>query len=132
MSLSTATPGRKSPADPHIVSGALTALRTLRDCTERALAALDRDDPDAASVAVNEGELASQELNQLLTHDVGRTPELMREAEVIAVLQAMTLDRATASRDEAGRELARVTESERGLRGYKQNDSSTSTLDWES
>ena len=126
------------PNDPK-TNEALAALRDLRDATERALAALERDDPEAATASLEEGARASRRLDALFqtwssggARAAAGDPELRREAEAIRVLQAVALDASERGRERAARELDEANDRKCGIRGYRPSDSGgDSSLDFE-
>lgn len=104
----------------------------MRDATERALLALERDDPDAASRALDEGAAASKALDgifakcgpELLRGD----PELRAEADAVRVLQALAIDRSVSGRAEVAAQLETLTNRDRDLRGYRPADAAHDRL----
>lgn len=97
---------------------ALSVLRAMRDATERALAAMERDDPDAARDAVDQGTAAAADLERLF-HRLGTpSPELSREVGHVRVLQAIAVNRAESELEATAAELDKLSAHHRGLRGY--------------
>ncbi|MBI3820933.1 MAG: hypothetical protein HY286_19770 [Planctomycetes bacterium] len=106
--------------DTTQIADALAALRGLRDATERALAALDRDDPDSAARAVLDGSRLSSVLSNLsIPPDGGAGALLRREADHIRVLQAIAIDRTDRRIESIHSELESLAGTKRGLRGYR-------------
>jgi hypothetical protein len=112
---------------------ALAILRELRDATERAVVALERDDPDAAAAALAEGERASARLDALFgaadADALRRDPRLRAEADAIRVLQAVGLDKGEAAKGAVARELEALTRRDRDLRGYRPADGADRLVD---
>lgn len=98
---------------------ALAALRALRDATERAVAALERDDPETARLAIDDGGRASRDLELYDSRFLQQIPGARGEFEVIRVLQAIGVECAERRRDETQREIESYHSYERGLRGYR-------------
>lgn len=109
----------------------LAALRELRDATENALAALERDDADGASRAVERGALASQRVGEALG-ELGRVPvAALAEARAILALEGLALERAEARREEVGGELAAIAGRKRGVMGYRAGTADPALVDRE-
>lgn len=113
-------------------ASALAALRSLRDATERALAALERDDPDTAQLAVADGSLASADVSALLQKDFSASPEIRREYEHLRVLQAVAVDTTERRMESIARELKALAQTQQGLRGYRPEPSDDSSYQFDS
>ncbi|MFN0206395.1 MAG: hypothetical protein ACKVS6_08800 [Planctomycetota bacterium] len=114
-------------------TAALAALRALREATERAVSALERDDPDSARAALDEGGRASRDLELYDAHFLQQIPGARAEFEVIRVLQAMGIQCAEKRSGETQSEIESYHSYERGLRGYRPGGSAPdSCVDLES
>ncbi len=115
-----AAPSPTVPAAPRaVVDEALAALRDLREATERALAALERDDPEAANLAIAEGAAASARLTAARIEFEVTPPDVVEQVQAVKALQGLCVERAVQGRERTGAELERASQRDRGLRGYR-------------
>jgi hypothetical protein len=94
-------------------------LKSLREATERAVAALERDDPESARIALADGALATADLELFDSNVLQNLPGARADFEAIRTLQAAGIDRAAAARDAIGRDIETLEACGRGLRAYR-------------